>query len=122
MNNAINWFEIPTSDFNRAVQFYSTILSTELKGETMGDMQMAIFPHDSGAVGGAIVAGTHYMPGATGTIPYLNATGILDAVLERIQHAGNTIYMPKTFLGEDIGYIALFCDSEGNTIGLHSPN
>ena len=34
--------------------------------------------------------------------------------------AGGQIIMPKTLIRDDIGYIGMFCDSEGNIIGLHS--
>jgi predicted enzyme related to lactoylglutathione lyase len=29
--NAITWFEIPTTDFERATKFYETVLDTELR-------------------------------------------------------------------------------------------
>lgn len=35
MTNAINWFEIPVTDFTRAKQFYETILSAEMQGMEM---------------------------------------------------------------------------------------
>ena len=30
MKNAINWFEIPVSDFERSVKFYNSILQAEM--------------------------------------------------------------------------------------------
>ena len=45
-NNTINWFQIPSNDFARAIKFYSTILGHEVKvmdfqGQTMGFFPMA---------------------------------------------------------------------------------
>ena len=44
--NAINWFEIPSGDFQRAKKFYETILGVELYATKMGDCDMAFFPMD----------------------------------------------------------------------------
>ncbi len=42
MANAINWFEIPVKDFNRAKKFYDTILGAKSQViEAMG-MKMAL--------------------------------------------------------------------------------
>ena len=35
MKNLINWFEIPATDFNRAVSFYKSILGWEVKETEM---------------------------------------------------------------------------------------
>jgi predicted enzyme related to lactoylglutathione lyase len=43
----------------------------------------------------------------------------MDTVISRIQAAGGKILQPKFNMGQ-LGYIALFQDSEGNTIGLRS--
>ena len=43
MKNVICWFEIPVVDFDRAMAFYNTILSTELQEMQMGEERMAIF-------------------------------------------------------------------------------
>ena len=46
MQNTINWFEIPVTDMDRAVKFYSTVLGATLTVETMHTGQMAMLPHD----------------------------------------------------------------------------
>ena len=33
--NAINWFEIPVSNLDRAQKFYETLLGTAIRRETM---------------------------------------------------------------------------------------
>ena len=53
---------------------------------------------------------------------YLNANPAMDGVLEKIAAAGCTIVMPKTPIGSDFGYMAVFADTEGNRVALHSMN
>jgi predicted enzyme related to lactoylglutathione lyase len=43
-------------------------------------------------------------------------------MLARVQAADGKISMPAMQLPDDIGFIAQFIDSEGNSIGLHSLN
>ncbi|MEZ4689669.1 MAG: hypothetical protein R3A12_05600 [Ignavibacteria bacterium] len=44
MANAINWFEIPVTDFPRAKKFYGEIFATDMHEEMMGPHQMGFFP------------------------------------------------------------------------------
>ncbi|WP_336298543.1 MULTISPECIES: VOC family protein [Zeaxanthinibacter] len=40
--------------------------------------------------------------------------------LDRVERAGGKIVNPKTLIKEDVGYMAVFTDTEGNRIALHS--
>ena len=123
MKNAINWFEIPVSDFGRAKKFYETILGYEMQEQNMGPLQMGFFPSEtSSAAAGAIVKGEGYSPCDKGTLAYLNADYILDDVLNKIPTAGGKVVVPKTQVTEEIGHIAVFLDTEGNKVALHAPN
>jgi predicted enzyme related to lactoylglutathione lyase len=82
-NNAVTWFEIPTSDFNRAVQFYETILDAKLR-PFPGPEPTIMFPIESGGVGGCLVYRPAQKPTADGTLVYLNVDGKLDATLKRV--------------------------------------
>jgi len=122
MQNAINWFEIPAADFDRAVTFYSTVLATEIqKAEFMGEPQ-AFFPSDQTSVGGAIVKSDRLTPSMTGTLIYLNLGTVenLEQALARVESSGGKLLMPMTDIG-DPGFIGAIQDSEGNSIGLHAP-
>ena len=122
-DNVAVWFEIPANDLKRASTFYSGVFDTELEDEDMGGLKMAMFPHNKQtSVSGAIVKGEGYVPSSEGNIVYLNGGNDLATPLSRVEQHGGEIVMPKTFLGEQIGYIALFNDCEGNRIGLHSMN
>ncbi len=119
IQNAINWFEIPVSDFERAVSFYEDVMQLKLKREVMDGFNMAVFPVVDEAVGGALIKADFLVPGQQGCVIYLNVEGMIDAVLQRTQEQGVEILFPKTHIGEP-GYIAHIADSEGNRIGLHS--
>jgi uncharacterized protein len=118
--NALNWFEIPAQDFDRAVNFYEKLLQISLHRELFGGMPNAIFPYEGNGVGGAVAQMPHAKAGLDGTIIYLNTPTmqIFDAALAQVEALGGTILMPKTNIG-DPGYIALIRDTEGNRVGLN---
>lgn len=120
MPHAINWFEIPASDFQRAKAFYSRVLGADLHTENMFGTEMAFLPGGEGVVSGAIACGSDYTPGTSGALVYLNANPDLTTMLGRVSAAGGTVIVPKTPISPEMGYFALFLDSEGNKIGLHS--
>ena len=120
MTNAINWFEIPVTDFTRAKKFYETVLSAEMHGMEMHGMQSAFFPADlQKGIGGCITKANGYEPSDKGALVYLNGGEDLSVVLSRVETAGGKIVMPKTAIGQN-GYMAHFMDTEGNKVALHS--
>lgn len=120
MKNAINWFEIPALDFNRAVKFYSDILSFNMHVTKMMGYDMGFFDVSGGGVGGAVVCGEGYFPSHKGSLVYLNAQPNLQVALDRVENAGGSILVPKTLINEELGYFAFITDTEGNKIALHS--
>jgi uncharacterized protein len=121
--NALSWFEIPADDFERARRFYSTIFAYDMPVMPMGDSTIGILPYDDagGGVGGAINKQKTAKPSPHGTLVYLNAGDDLTVVLGRVAGANGRVVMPKTMVTPEIGFIALFEDTEGNIVGLHSP-
>jgi len=122
ITNVINWFEIAVSDIKRATKFYETILDINLSYMETAEFKMAMFPYDAAneTTGGALMQGPIYHPSAAGTLIYLNANPAIQTVIDRIEDAGGKITMPKTLINEQVGYMALFTDTEGNTIALHA--
>jgi predicted enzyme related to lactoylglutathione lyase len=53
---------------------------------------------------------------------YLNGGKDLTVVLSRIEAAGGRVIMGKSLIDEAVGYFALFMDTEGNRLALHSKN
>lgn len=119
-HNALNWFEIPVSDFERAKNFYSAIFAYDMPTTTMGQKQLGFFPMERGLVGGAIVKAPGYTPSETGTLVYLNCGEDLTPYLNRIEAAGGKVLSGKTIISSEIGYWSLFSDTEGNRVALHS--
>lgn len=119
------WFEIPVADLPRAHRFYRETLRVDI-GEIQpcpsgeAGLEMAIFSASEGAVSGALIKSAQCRPSAEGTIAYLNAGNDLQAVLDRLPALGGEIVVGKTLISPEIGYFALFRDTEGNTVGLHS--
>jgi predicted enzyme related to lactoylglutathione lyase len=121
MKNAVTWFDIPTDDFDRAVQFYSDILGQQIRVDTYMGQKLGFFPMDSreGVGGDLVPPGLGAKPCANGTRVYLSCEGILDDVISRVEKAGGKIIMPKSSMG-DAGWVAMIMDTEGNSVGLHS--
>jgi predicted enzyme related to lactoylglutathione lyase len=119
--HALNWFEIHVANLQRARQFYETILQISMEEVMVGDIPEIVFPFDrtQGGVGGSILKSNTPPPGGGGTLIYLNVEGDLDGVLGRISGAGGTVTKPRTAIGP-YGFIGIFKDTEGNSIGLHS--
>ena len=117
--NAVNWFEIPSVDFERARKFYGAIYGVKIEGTEMyPGFKMAMLPYQNG-VGGAVVQGEGYKPSADGVALYLNGGDDLNSLLEKVDGAGGQVVQPKTDIGEN-GFTAFFIDTEGNKVGLHS--
>ena len=124
MQNAISWFEIPTTDINRAQKFYETIFGITLTVLDLPNIKMRMFPLDDmmTQVGGALVdSGGFHKPSLTdGPLVYLNANPDVQNVLDKIAGAGGSIMVPKTEISPEYGYMAVFIDTEGNRMALHS--
>jgi len=121
MKNALNWFEIPAGNFERAKAFYEAVTGGPMHVEEMGGIRMAFFPCDQGAVGGAVCAADSYKPSTDGAVIYLNGGDDLSVPLARVPQAGGRVVMPKTLITPEIGYMAFFIDTEGNKVAFHSP-
>lgn len=114
----INWFEIPVTNLERAINFYGTVLDTEL-GEIPGPdgAPLKVFMGAQGP-SGALMSGDGYAPGASGPLVYLGCDDI-NAVLGRVAGAGGEVLQEHMPIGE-YGAIGMFIDSEGNRVALHA--
>ncbi|MEZ4452659.1 MAG: VOC family protein [Nannocystaceae bacterium] len=117
------WFEIPVTDIDRASRFYSTVLDTKLAPMEFGPHKMAVFPgggsREENVVHGALVQGPGYTPAGDGPMIYLNGGEDLAGPLSRVEAAGGRVLQPKMEIGQH-GFMALFLDTEGNRLALHS--
>lgn len=120
MSNLISIVEIPTTDFSRAVKFYQTILDLAIEEIDMDGTQMGVLPSDGENVNVVLVKGNDYKPTTDGAVLYLNAGNDLQPMLDKVSQNVRQVIVPKTAISSEMGYFALFIDTEGNKLGLHS--
>jgi predicted enzyme related to lactoylglutathione lyase len=120
MQNLVNWFEIPANDFNRAVNFYKAVLGVDIQEAEMFGTQMGFFPSDGKNVSGAVVKGDDYKPAMDGITLYLNGGENLEVILNKVEPNKGKVIVPKTQISPEMGYFAMFIDTEGNKLALHS--
>ena len=122
MKKLISIVEIPTADFRRAVAFYQTILGINIEEAEMDGIKMGLFPSDGEGVFVQLINGSDYRPSTNGTIVYLNGGDDLQKIADKVEVNGGKIIVPKTEIGPEMGFFALFADTEGNKLGIHSSN
>lgn len=122
MKNLVSIVEIPTSDFARAVTFYKEILGISIEEVEMGGTQMGVLPGNGETVNVVLVKGNDYKPTTDGAVIYLNAGKDLEPMLTKVEKNGGKVILPKTEISPEMGFYALFTDTEGNKLGLHSTN
>jgi uncharacterized protein len=121
MSSFITWFEIPVTDFARAVAFYEHVFQIQLEQKEMHETyKMAYFPPETNGVEGALCCGEGYIPAGNGTLLYMNGNPDMEALLHRVSEKEGRVLVPKTLVSEEQGYFGCFLDSENNKIGLHS--
>ncbi len=123
-NNVVGWFEIPVTNMERAIKFYEEVFSFKLDRNQMGPFDMAWFPYVTeglGSGGSLVYYPAAYKPSSDGTLVYFTAhSGDLANELSRVEAAGGKVLQGKTQISEEHGFMALFTDSEGNRVALHS--
>jgi len=121
MNSFISIFEIPAADLDRAIQFYQGILEIPIEKIDIAEMSMGLFPFEGQQTFGVIIQGEGYIPSTEGVTLYLNGGEDLQIILARVEESGGKILLHKTAHADESGFFALFIDTEGNRLGLHSP-
>ncbi len=122
MNSFISLFEIPATDISRAVSFYEKILDINIERMEIPGMEMGVFPYENQTVTGVIIEGEGYNPSPDGVSIYLSGGDNLQSILDKVEKNGGKIIVPKTAHADESGFFALFLDTEGNRLGLNSPN
>ena len=122
MNNLGTFFEIPVTDMERAIKFYSHTFNVEFVKEIIHENEMAFFPFSEKGIGisGALAKGEIYRPSLNGCLIYL-ATDNIDRTLKKAVEIDAEILFPKTEV-PGIGYSAELKDCEGNRIALFQNN
>lgn len=118
MTHIIDWFEIPTRDFDKAKRFYEAVLGMHLELREKEGVRLGFFPEGESGVRGAIVHDHVLEPGAQGTVVFLSCKEALSSVLDRVVSYGGRVLRREVLVREG-GTVAFFADTEGNIVGLH---
>ena len=119
-SNPVVYFEIPVTDIDRAIKFYSTVFNCKFDKDTIDKNEMALFPFemDGQGISGALAKGEIYKPTKDGVLIYFNTRNIDETLQLAIANGAKVLYA-KTDNG--IGLVAEFEDTEGNRIALYQP-
>jgi predicted enzyme related to lactoylglutathione lyase len=123
IRNVVGWFEIPVRNIERAIKFYENVFNLKLERHEMGEFDMAWFPFGDvpGSPGALVFHKEFYKPSIDGVLIYFTChSGDLSNELAKVEPAGGKVLTPKKLITEEVGYMALCVDTEGNRIALHS--
>lgn len=118
------WTDIPVTNLDRAVRFYSAVLGNEVRKLSEGGMEYGLLPHDEQNASGCLCirgdsGGVDNTPSANGPLIYLSVEGRLDEAVEAARANGGKVLRARQQIGEH-GSRAVVIDSEGNRIALHT--
>jgi predicted enzyme related to lactoylglutathione lyase len=120
MNKIFSYVAIPAEDFERAFNFYHKITGGLIYKNPKVPFPMAYFTDQENRDVGHLFKLPNFKPSENGPIVYMEIAKDLNETLEKIGNAGGIIKMPKTLISREKGYWALFMDTEGNQLALHS--
>lgn len=118
--NPVGWFDLYVANLDRAKKFYATVFNLELTDAPIEWGKQSFFPfnQENPNISGALVEKTDFVPSSNNTVIYFDTEDNI-AEEKRIEKAGGKVLQPKMSIGE-FGFISIFIDTEGNTVGLHS--
>ncbi|MGY8914424.1 MAG: VOC family protein [Flavobacteriales bacterium] len=121
-HNMIGWFEIPVTDMDRAKEFYETLFNITIEVHDLDGFQMGWFPYapgKSGAAGSLVKHDMYDSSEKSGPLIYFSCQDVSEP-LGKVEKAGGKIIQAKKEIGGGHGFMALFIDTEGNRLALHS--
>lgn len=122
--SVIVWADIPVTDMDRARKFYGDILQVEMQlMPGAGDSVAIPAPgSETGPVAFDLAKGDNQKPSMDGATVYLDAGGDIQGMVRRVEAAGGKVLQQPQDMGEMVGWIAFFVDSEGNRVGIQQPS
>ena len=118
-NNTICWVDIPTTDLDRAIRFYSAVLGQAVSKQSEHGMSFGLLPHADSYVSGCLCVDRENRPSEHGPLVYLNVEGRIDDAIKAVGAQGGKVLKPKHAIGP-YGHRAIVVDTEGNRLALHS--
>ncbi len=119
-SNPVGWFDLNVANLDRAKKFYEIVFNLKLTDLPIEWGKQSLFPfnHESSNISGALVEKADFVPSNNNTVIYFETENNISEE-QRIVEAGGKVVQPKMNIGE-FGFISIFIDTEGNTVGLHS--
>lgn len=112
------WSEIPVSNLEKAVNFYSTVFKWTMKIDTTGPVPMADFGGTDAPGGGHLYAGKPAVDGSGPTVHMVVPDSLEDAIA-RCEGAGGKVTSDPIPL--PMGRFVYASDPDGNAIGMFEP-
>lgn len=119
MKNNITWFDVPVTDLDRAIRFYSAVLGSPVTREQTGSIPIGMLPTPDGEKMGCLVSGNQARPSLDGVMVWFDVEGRLKEAVAAASANGGKILGDIHAIGE-FGFRAEVQDSEGNRIALYS--
>lgn len=119
MKNNIVWFDVPVTDLDRAIRFYSAVLASPVAKEQTGSIPIGMLPTPDGQKMGCLVTGNQARPSLDGVMIWFDVDGRLGAAVMAATENGGEILGDIHAIG-GFGFRAEVKDSEGNRIALYS--
>ncbi len=117
--NTFCWIDIPVTDLDRAIDFYTALLSEPVQKISEHGFEFGLLPHTQDNVSGCLVVMDNKKPSQDGPLVYLNVEGQLDKAVTEATKLGGKVLKAKEEMGP-YGHRAIILDTEGNAIALYS--
>ena len=122
--NTLCWTDIPVTNLDRAIKFYSAVLGNEMSKISEAGFEYGLLPHEEQNASGCLCvgsdsAGSNNKPSQSGPLIYLSVEDRLDHAIKATNPNGGKVLEGKHQIGPH-GFRAIIVDSEGNRIALHS--
>jgi predicted enzyme related to lactoylglutathione lyase len=111
-NGDVTHLEIPVTDFERAKDFYGTVLGWNI-ADAPGFEDYPMWQGPNGESGGALVKRSDDFTQPRSTVE----VDSIDDVLAKVEASGGRVHTPKSAI-TDTSWWAVFEDPDGNVIGL----
>ena len=119
MKHNIAWFDVPVTDLDRAIAFYSAVLGAAVSKEQSGSIPIGTLPTPDGQKMGCLVTGDAARPSLDGVMVWFDVEGRLKASVAAAVANGGKVLRDVHAIG-GYGFRAEVQDSEGNRIALYS--
>jgi len=118
------WTDIPVTNLDRAIKFYSAVLRQEVCKMSEAGFEYGLLPHEEQNASGCLCVGGDSVgdknqPSQNGPLIYLSVEGRLGEAVQAVKSNGGKVLREQQQIGPH-GFRAIIVDSEGNRIALHS--